>query len=121
MVKFYLFLSLISFPLLAEPPWGKDASLHKESMQKKAFFSTSPALCLISFHQQYLSSADGPRSHFYPSSSEYMKQAICKHGALAGFFLGCDRLLRENNSEWFYKKTRLKSGVVLKYDPVGQR
>jgi putative component of membrane protein insertase Oxa1/YidC/SpoIIIJ protein YidD len=123
-LKNWVFLQALFFfscaftPLLAESPWGKDASLHKESKPKITLSSISPMHCLISFHQQMLSAADGPRSHFYPSSSEYTRQAMCKYGSLKGFFIGCDRLLRENNSEWFYRKMRLKSGVVLKYDPV---
>ena len=76
------------------------------------------ALSLIEFHQQVISEADGPRSHFYPSSSEYMKQAIKEHGVLTGIVLGCDRLMRENSDEGIYPLTELKSGVVLKYDPV---
>ena len=76
------------------------------------------ALSIIEFHQQVISEADGPRSHFYPSSSEYMKQAIAKHGMLMGFLMGCDRLMRENSDDGLYPLKQLKSGIVLKYDPV---
>lgn len=36
-----------------------------------------------------------PRScRFHPTCSEYMKQAVSKHGVLRGGWLGCRRLLR---------------------------
>lgn len=79
------------------------------------------AIALIEFHQQVISEADGPRSHFYPSSSEYMKQAIVEHGVFTGIVLGCDRLLRENSDEGIYPPIELNSGVVRKYDPVPKK
>lgn len=33
---------------------------------------------------------------FYPSCSEYTKQAVIKHGALAGVWMGIKRILRCN-------------------------
>jgi len=51
-----------------------------------------------------ISPADGPRSHFYPSSSQYTKDAMDKYGFFAGFLMGCDRLMRENNEEWIYPR-----------------
>ncbi len=76
------------------------------------------AIALIEFHQKVLSEADGPRSHFYPSSSEYARQAIKEHGIFMGIILGCDRLMRENGDTGIYPLVELKSGVVLKKDPI---
>ncbi|MBI3888337.1 membrane protein insertion efficiency factor YidD [Candidatus Nomurabacteria bacterium] len=47
---------------------------------------------LISFYQKFLS----PRNKcvFYPTCSEYTKQAIEKYGALKGIYLGFRRILR---------------------------
>jgi putative component of membrane protein insertase Oxa1/YidC/SpoIIIJ protein YidD len=73
---------------------------------------------VISFHQNILSPVDGPRSHFYPSSSQYMRLAMRKHGFVKGFFLGCDRLMRENSAEWVYRTVQIEDGRILKYDPV---
>lgn len=100
-----------------EEPWGKDEALVKGAVKKAPVVSYSPALYLICFHQQVLSEADGPRSHFVPSSSEYTRQAILYWGAGTGFLLGCDRLLRENNEEWLYRKKKIRCGY-LKWDPV---
>lgn len=73
---------------------------------------------IIEFHQQVISPADGPRSHFIPSSSQYMLDAIREYGFFCGFPMGCDRLLRENNDPWVYRKTLDGSGAPIKYDPV---
>lgn len=59
-------------------------------------------LSMIRFYQKQISPIDGPRSHFYPSSSQYALLAIQKHGVLKGIALGCDRLMRENKAEWIY-------------------
>jgi putative component of membrane protein insertase Oxa1/YidC/SpoIIIJ protein YidD len=101
----------------AEEPWGTDAALAKVTTPRPPTISFSPCLYLIRFHQQVLSEADGPRSHFLPSSSEYTRQAILYWGAAMGFVLGCDRLLRENNDPWVYRKTKIRCGY-LNWNPV---
>lgn len=45
----------------------------------------SPVLGVVGIHCKY-----------YPSCSEYMKQAILKYGAFKGFILGIKRILRCN-------------------------
>jgi putative component of membrane protein insertase Oxa1/YidC/SpoIIIJ protein YidD len=112
-----LFL-LVAAPLFSLP-WGKDADLAKPLCEKNSTSSAnSMGETLIRFHQKVLSQADGPRSHFYPSSSEYMRQAIRYHGFLNGFFMGCDRLIRENDEAWIYRTYRTRDRDILKYDPV---
>lgn len=49
---------------------------------------------LISFYQNYISVYLRPRCVFYPTCSEYTKQAIEKYGALKGIYLGFFRILR---------------------------
>ncbi|MDZ7266230.1 MAG: membrane protein insertion efficiency factor YidD [candidate division KSB1 bacterium] len=49
---------------------------------------------LIRVYQRVLSPALPPACRFYPSCSEYTCQAILKHGALKGVYLGVRRLLR---------------------------
>jgi putative component of membrane protein insertase Oxa1/YidC/SpoIIIJ protein YidD len=70
----------------------------------------------IWFHQNVISPVDGPRSHFKPSSSNYMLQAIQKHGFIQGYMMGCDRLLRENSDPWIYR-TAVIDGALWKIDP----
>jgi len=51
---------------------------------------------LIEKYQKYISPALGKNCKYYPSCSEYTKQAIEKYGALKGSFLGIWRILRCN-------------------------
>lgn len=114
---FFLCIVVLFGVIHAEEPWGKDSNLIPVEKKMKRDTSSSPALFLIRFHQQVISEIDGPRSHFYPSSSEYMRLAMNKWGASVGFILGCDRLLRENDEEWVYKRAKFRCGV-LKIDPI---
>lgn len=123
----FLFHYLLLFPFHAPcTPWGKDADLvetrtwNYETVGGKC---NTPLLgtfaeSAITFHQQIISPADGPRSHYYPSSSQYTKEAMRRYGFFKGFIMGCDRLMRENSEEWVYRDTTLPGGTKLKYDPV---
>jgi putative component of membrane protein insertase Oxa1/YidC/SpoIIIJ protein YidD len=123
----FLFIIALIPSLGAEDPWGKDSDL--------AYFkfkSVSPSCCekpptpilgaisdiVISFHQNVISPADGPRSHFLPSSSQYTREAIRRYGFFQGFYLGCDRLMRENSDPWVYIKVQNEAGKTLKWNPV---
>ncbi|MEX1012664.1 MAG: membrane protein insertion efficiency factor YidD, partial [Waddliaceae bacterium] len=72
----------------------------------------------IYFHQNVISPADGPRSHYFPSSSQYTLEAIRKYGFFKGVIYGCDRLMRENDDPWIYPEYMLPDCTTLKYDPV---
>lgn len=48
---------------------------------------------LINMYQK-ISKFKPPVCRFYPTCSEYMKQAIIKHGVLKGGFLGIKRILK---------------------------
>ena len=102
-------------------PWGKDADTKlpsRETTQELPRFAPLiwAAEKVIWFHQNILSPVDGPRSHFRPSSSGYMLEAVRKHGFIQGFLMGCDRLMRENDEEWVYYKVEYE-GRTLKWDP----
>lgn len=66
------------------------------------------ALLLIKFYQNGISPLFGGRAvcRFYPSCSEYTKQAIEKYGAFRGTWLGLKRILR------------CRPGGSFGYDPV---
>ncbi len=119
---------LFSASLHARPgyfePWGKDSDLrYNKPSTEVPTTELPPSLFVrmaeqaILFHQNVLSPVDGPRSHFHPSSSQYMLLAMRKYGFFGGFALGCDRLLRENSAEWVYQ-TIEENGKLIKYDPV---
>lgn len=101
-------------------PWGKDSDLkapHPPSPPPQVSIATRIADTLIRFHQEVISPVDGPRSHYRPSSSQYMHQAMHNYGFLRGFIMGCDRLLRENDEEWVYRTIQV-DGKFFKYDPA---
>ncbi len=121
-------LVLLLLPVLAHAlpgyhePWGKDTDLRHSapthpSQPPKHSLPVRTAEHVIRFHQNVLSPVDGPRSHFRPSSSAYMMQSMQKHGFVMGFFMGCDRLMRENGDEWVYRKIE-ENGQLFKYDPI---
>ena len=101
-------------------PWGNDSHLKAPPAQEeKPTYSigTQIADLVIRFHQQVISPVDGPRSHYKPSSSNYMQQAMHRYGFFRGFIMGCDRLLRENDEEWVYRTIEV-DGKAFKYDPA---
>ncbi|MBS0614997.1 MAG: membrane protein insertion efficiency factor YidD [Verrucomicrobia bacterium] len=117
-IIFLLPVLLFSLPGYHEP-WGKDADLkYTESQPEPSPPSILGQMMLkvIYFHQTYITHVDGPRSHFKPSSSNYMKMAIEKHGFLKGYIMGCDRLMRENGDNWVYP-TAIIDGKRWKIDP----
>jgi len=125
-MKFIFFL-LITFSINAAyaDPWGKDADLVKKprTIKCQTPCCSTPlfgriAEMGIAFHQQVISPADGPRSHYYPSSSQYTLDAMRKYGFFTGFFMGCDRLMRENPESWVYPEITIDCKTTLKYDPV---
>lgn len=106
-------------------PWGKDADIAKRRTQQLCCKDnqSTPILGplgekLIRFHQEVISPADGPRSHFIPSSSQYTLDAMKKYGFFQGVAMGCDRLMRENKDPWVYRITLDGAGKPIKYDPV---
>lgn len=101
-------------------PWGKDAELSLPKpleAQADSSIATRIADKIIRFHQEVISPVDGPRSHFRPTSSRYMQLAMKRYGFIKGYLMGCDRLLRENDEEWVYRKIEI-DGRIFKYDPA---
>lgn len=124
-IAFSICIFLVAIQFLAADPWGKDADLVK---RPKEILCPQEKCCtpilgkfaeiMIGFHQNVISPADGPRSNFIPSSSQYTLDAMRKYGFYQGFCMGCDRLMRENKDPWVYKLTLDGAGQMIKYDPV---
>lgn len=63
------------------------------------FLSKLPRKCevkLIEFYQKYISPGLGNHCKFYPTCSEYAKQAIDKYGIIKGNILAIYRIIRCN-------------------------
>lgn len=124
----YIAAVAIWFAFAHSSPWGKDADLVDIGRSsREGICCTSPVrisplagwgVRAIRFHQEVISPADGPRSHFIPSSSQYTLEAMKKYGFFRGYLMGCDRLMRENNDEWVYRHTLDGAGKTMKWDPV---
>lgn len=50
----------------------------------------------IALYQRTISPLLGPRCRFYPTCSQYAKEAVLKHGVLRGVFLAARRIVRCN-------------------------
>jgi hypothetical protein len=48
----------------------------------------------INFYQKYISPLKKPSCVFYPTCSEYSKEAVKKYGATKGLFLSIKRIFR---------------------------
>ena len=53
-------------------------------------------LALIHIYQKYISPLYPPRCRFYPTCSQYTKQAVIKYGPIKGSIKGAYRILRCN-------------------------
>lgn len=51
---------------------------------------------VIDFYRNYLSSFKIPSCRYYPTCSQYAKEAVNKYGALKGLLKGAFRVLRCN-------------------------
>ena len=51
---------------------------------------------IIEQYQKYISPMLGNNCKYYPSCSEYTKQALEKYGCMKGLFLGIKRIVRCN-------------------------
>ena len=62
-------------------------------MKLKTYLVKLP-ISLINFYQKHISPLKRPSCVFYPTCSEYTKQAVMKYGALKGIYMGFKRILR---------------------------
>ena len=104
-----------------EGPWGCDAELAYPRTvvcrREPSSFGGWAIRGAVSFHQMVLSESDGPRSHFRPSSSQYMLLAVQKYGWGEGVLRGLDRLMRENDDPWVYPRLATSPTQWIKWDP----
>ena len=72
----------------------------------------------VRFFQRFLSGADGDRCPMTPSCSSYAIEAMQRHGAVKGWIMACDRLMRCGHDELkLSPPVRTRQGVRC-LDPV---
>jgi len=94
---------------------------HSRNMKTDADNATDPFSALIYFYRgplNHLSAVRQSECPMYPSCSEYAVQSIRKYGALRGWIMSCDRLLRCGRDELNVSPTILIDGKWKCYDPV---
>ena len=72
----------------------------------------------IRFYRDYISRVDGDRCQMYPTCSVYCSKAIKKHGALLGWIMCSDRLMRDGRDETRLSPPVWTNGVKRSYDPL---
>ena len=89
-----------------------------QDRQDKNASSSSAWSFPITLFQKSVSRADGDRCPMYPSCSHYASEAIERHGAIKGWILSFDRLLRCGHDEVRRSPTvRVESGLRT-FDPL---
>ena len=61
-----------------------------------SLFLRKVEISLINFYQRNISKYTKKKCKFYPTCSEYTKQAVDKYGIIKGNFLGIKRILKCN-------------------------
>jgi len=88
-----------------------------------ALYSDSPATGIIHFYQgplNHLSAVKYGQCPMYPNCSEYALSAIAKHGALIGWIMTFDRLMRCGRDEINLSPEIIVNGQWKTYDTVAQ-
>ncbi|MDM8523479.1 membrane protein insertion efficiency factor YidD [Desulfococcaceae bacterium HSG8] len=110
-----LIFCLVIFSLISSCAHLKTATSEKEPSEHKS----DPLL--IRFYRGPLNSLSAVRSSecpMYPSCSEYSKQCFQKYGAIIGWSMTCDRLMRCGRDEVRLSPTIFVNGKWKHYDPV---
>lgn len=73
---------------------------------------------ILNFYQNHISVVDGNRCSMYPSCSRYASRAFKKHGAVLGWIMSCDRLVRCGRDEAGVSEKVIVNSHQLINDPV---
>ena len=65
-------------------------------LKKIILFPRKIEVYIISFYQRHISTQTSKKCKFYPTCSEYVKQAVDKYGIIKGNILGIIRILKCN-------------------------
>ena len=105
-------ISCRPFPARAQQPPGKSETGLKSQKAGGSFLAS------LDIIRSVITRADSDRCPMWPSCSTYAHQAFQRHGALMGWIMTCDRLMRCGRDEVRLAPKLRKNGRVLIYDPV---
>lgn len=113
----------ISVALLLFVLWGTSAAWcasedHAQDMPVSSGPVSLAAQKIVGFFKRHISVIDGDRCPMYPTCSQYSQDAFQKHGALIGWVMSCDRLLRCGRDELAVAPVIIIDGSRRCYDPV---
>lgn len=108
-IIFAIVTILIPIPCIA------DHHRHDQDHSEKNLF-----LFPIHFFRKYISGVDGDRCPMHPSCSTYSLEAFKKHGALKGWIMTCDRLIRCGRDETRLSPPVIARGKTRTHDPIEQ-
>ncbi len=66
----------------------------RQSLEEKRSFAAAFLLALLTFYQRCLSPALPSACKFYPTCSQYAREAVTRYGAARGSWMALKRLLR---------------------------
>lgn len=99
---------------------GQDVKIddHPQVSHEVQEMQESVPLYPIKFYQDYISSVDGNRCPMHPTCSQYCSETFKKHGALLGWIMCSDRLIRCGRDENKLSDPVWIGGEKRSYDPV---
>lgn len=115
-IIFFIVLGSLYGSVLA----GQDVKLddNPEVLREVQEMEEGAPLFPIKLYQDYISSVDGNRCLMHPTCSQYCIEAFKKHGALLGWIMCSDRLMRCGRDEKKLSDPVWIDGVKRSYDPV---
>lgn len=115
-IIFFIVLDSLYGSVLA----GQDVKLddNPEVLREVQEMEEGAPLFPIKLYQDYISSVDGNRCPMHPTCSQYCIEAFKKHGALLGWIMCSDRLMRCGRDEKKLSDPVWIDGVKRSYDPV---
>ncbi len=114
----YIRMRILCFSLIALFVAGSALAQPLDANASAQAGSFSATTAPIQFFQRFLSGADGNRCPMTPSCSNYAIEAIQRYGAVKGWIMACDRLLRCGHDELRLSPAIMTRHGIRYLDPV---
>ncbi len=111
-----MILLLLCSPALSgeDPDFAEKKSLLSDREEKSVNSFVYP----VRFFKKYISGVDGDRCSMHPTCSRYCLNSVKKHGAVMGWIMTCDRLLRCGGDEIRTARQIKTQNDLYFHDPV---